>query len=235
MSSDQGEFTLDLSHALPTDTLKLSLVGYAPLEFLVSDLSNDTIQQVFHLTPRAIALTEVQVIGKKEVKEMTIGRKARGGILQATFNPSTTRIQDKLGTEIGMKMSYSEKSPGVLKAFHWYISSNNFNYLKFRVNIYSLKNGLPDSLMTNQNIVVEIPQKKTGWVTIDLQPYHIMVASDFVVSLQWLESKIADSETPRIWIPGAVSPFGSTYYRDASQDKWKKTLAKISCYVTLLY
>jgi hypothetical protein len=118
MSNNQGEFTLDLGHASPTDTLKLSLVGYAPLEFLISDLSNDTIQQVFHLTPRAITLTEVQVIGKKEVKEMTIGRKARGGILQATFNPSKTRIQDKLGTEIGMKMGYSEKSPGVLKAFH---------------------------------------------------------------------------------------------------------------------
>jgi len=235
MSNEQGHFALDLGRASPQDTLKLSLVGYTSLEFIVGDLLNGKVGNVFHLTPQAIKLSAVEVIGKKRIKETTIGRKTRSGILQATFNPSTTKIRDKLGTEIGMKMPYSRKSSAVIKTFAWYISANNFNHLKFRVNIYALKNGLPDSLITHKSIPVEIPQKKTGWITLDLQPYHILVHSDFVVSLQWLDSNMAGDGSPKIWIPGAVSPFGSTYYRDASQDKWKRSRTKISYYVTLLY
>lgn len=235
ISNEQGNFLLDLNRASAGDTIKLSLVGYTSQEFPLSDLRNAGAKHVFHLVPRAIQLTEVQIVGKKDITETTIGRTAKGGILQATFNPSKTSIREKLGTEIGMKMDYSRHTPATLKTFHWFLSANNFNYLKLRVNVYSVKNGLPDSLITNQNIIVEVPQEKTGWMTVDLLPYHIQVQDDFAISMQWLDSKITDAQAPKIWIPGTVSPFGHVYYRDASQDKWRRAAAKISYYVTILY
>lgn len=234
VSNNNGHFMLEMNKISIQDTIRLSLVGYTSLEFPVSDLLNNKKNNIFYLSKHKIIIDEVNITGKQR-SHLEIGRKANSGLLQATFNPSKTEVKEKLGTEIGMKMKYSEKSTAIIKDFNCYFSSNNFDYLKFRLNIYSLKNDLPDSLISNKNIIVEIPDAKTGWIKVDLLPYNINISTDFMISLQWLDSRFTQDDLPKIWIPGTITPFNDIFQRDASQDKWRKSKAKISYYTTLLY
>ena len=77
---------------------------------------------------------------------------------------------------------------------------------------------------------------KTGWTKVDLEPYNIKVNQDFIVTVQWVESRMDKSENPITMIPVAMTPFSKNCYaRIASQDKWKKIGFNLSNFVTLIY
>ncbi len=56
----------------------------------------------------------------------------------------------------------------------------------FRVNIYSLENGLPGKLLQQLPIYVTAYRNQRN-VIVDLKPYGITVDDDFVLSLEWLQ------------------------------------------------
>jgi len=234
VSNAEGQYKLAIPSDLVNETLQLSLVGYHTKKIPLTELRNGTdLNQVIYLTKSNLNLGEV-IISAKKLRQKTEGRKAEGGFLTTTFNQNKQDITAKLGTEIGMKFE-SNKYPAFLKDFNWYFSANNFDRIKFRLNIYSLKNNLPDSLLLNKEIYTEISDSKTGWNKIDLEPYNLTVNSDFVIALQWVEHEFTAKENPKIWIPAALSLSPAMYFRNASQDQWKKFNGNISYNVTLLY
>ena len=94
---------------------------------------------------------------------------------------------------------------------------------------------MPDSLLTDEQIFGTVGEYKTGWIQLDLEPYNIKVDKDFIVSIQWIESKTDSKEKPVTMIPAAVSFSKDTYVRIASQDKWKRMGIKLSYNVTVVY
>jgi hypothetical protein len=124
----------------------------------------------------------------------------------------------------------------ILKDFNFYISANNFNSIKFRINVYSVKNGLPDTLINKKQIFAILDNFKTGWTKIDLEEYNLIVRDGVIVTVQWVESRMEKKERPVTIVPVAMTLFSKNcYVRIASQDKWKRMGMSLSSYVTVAY
>jgi len=124
----------------------------------------------------------------------------------------------------------------ILKNFNFYVSANNFNYIKFRINVYSLKKDVPNSLIYDKQVFAAIENFKIGWTKIDLKKYNIKVDGEFVVAIQWIESRMDKKENPVTLLPVAVTPFSKNcYVRIASQDQWKRMGVNLGNFVTIAY
>jgi hypothetical protein len=231
VSDTLGNYNLTINQENLTDTLQISSVGFATKKIAVNTLvqaSNKTIR----LTKKITVLQEVVVSNKKGISE-TVGRESDGKFIQVSLHNKTT-VDETIGSELGIKVKV-KKGGATLKDFNWYMSANNFNSIKFRVNIYALKNNMPDTLISNKEVFITVENFKTGWTKIDLTPYNIAVNNDFVITMQWIESKMDKKENPVTIIPVGLSFSKNCYARIASQDKWKRVGFKPSCFVTLLY
>ena len=138
-----------------------------------------------------------------------------------------------VGSEMGIRIK--PKSPALLKNVNWYISANNFRSIKFRLNVYSVKNNIPDSLLTDEQIFGTVGEYITGWIQLDLEPYNIKVDKDFILPFSGSRVKQTNKDKPVTMIPAAVSFSKDTYVRIASQDKWKRMGLKLSYFVTVVY
>lgn len=232
VSDINGNYNLLIDKENWADTLQISSVGYFTKKVVVNDLirTNDWHIQLV----KKITLLQEVIVTNKKTKEETVGREKSGKLVQVSIHNKES-VAETIGSEMGMKIKI-KKEGSLLGDFNWYISANNFNNIKFRVNIYALKNNMPDTLLCNKDIFVTVENFKTGWSKFDLEPYNITVNDDFVITLQWIDSKMEKKENPVTMIPVKLSLFSkNTYARVASQDKWKRMGMNLSCFVTLLY
>ena len=224
-----GNYSLVFKNNNLTDTLQVSIVGYVTQRILLSELFKANNKNI-NLTKKITFLKELVVTNKKSNAKI-IGRQKTGKLLQISLH-NKNNVEETIGSEIGMKVKIRKEA--VIKDVNWYFSANNFKMIKLRVNVYALKNNLPDTLLCNKEIFVTIENSKTGWQKIDLVPYNITVIGDFVIALQWIEGKQEKKEDPITIIPVGLSLSKDTYVRVASQDKWKKIGFSLSFFVTLL-
>ena len=235
VSGNNGIFRLTVDAIkFANDTLRVSSIGYyakcIAFKDILKEKNKGNLQ--IQLERKVSNLREVIVAPYTKTKE--IGKKKTGGVIQITFNPLKNDIQNNLGSEIGMV--FSNKRFSKINDFNFYISANDFDHLKFRINIYTIHNGLPDSNICDRNIIAEINDKKTGWNKIDLSSYNITVQSDFIISLEWISYEAtADLEKFKIFLPGSLSLFDTVLFRNASQSSWTKEMASISYFATLTY
>lgn len=230
ISDTLGNYFFEISNENLYDTLQVSYAGYETKMLLLSEFLQQS-DKTIKLTKRIISLQEV-VLSNKSGKEETFGRKAEGKLMQVSLHNKSSADMT-VGSEMGLRVK--PKSSALLKSVNWYISANNFRNIKFRVNIYSVKNNMPHSLFTDEQIFGSVGDFKTGWIQLDLEPYNIKVKDDFIIAIQWVESKTDSEDKPVTMIPAAVSFSKDTYVRIASQDKWKRMGIKLSYYVTVVY
>jgi CarboxypepD_reg-like domain len=232
LTDSAGNFSFEISQENLEDTLQMSSVGYFPKKIAVKDYikSNATIVK---LEIKITELAEVIVTNMKTNTEI-VGRQTSSKLTQVSIHNKTSAAQT-IGSEMGMRYKTSRIN-AILKDFNFYISANNFNSIKFRVNIYSVKDELPDTLIYNKQIFATVDNFKTGWTKLDLQQYGIQVNNDFIVTIQWVESKMDKKEKPITIVPVVMTMFSKNcYVRIASQDKWKKMGLGMSNYITLAY
>ncbi len=232
VADSTGHFTMIIQKENLTDTLLISLVGYESRYVSIRDIVAGN-KIIIELIKKYYELQEVVIGNVQGLVSEVAGRKSDGKALQFSFIDKNAKA-NCLGSEIGVKIKPG-KTPALLQDFNWNLSGNNLESIKFRVNVYSLKNNLPDTLLSNDEIYVMVTNAKTGWNKIDLTPYHITVNADFVISLEWVENSVNEKETPKVFLPGGISLSNTSYFRLKSQDKWKKGSVSISFYVTLLH
>ena len=229
-----GHFSFGIGQENFADTIQVSIVGYAALKIPVRDFipaGNKTIQ----LLVKPQQLAEVTITNAiRATNTEIIGRQAVSKIVQVSVHNKKT-ADETIGSEMGMLYKTSRKNV-VIKDFNFYISVNNFNFIKFRVNIYAVKNAMPDTLLCNQQIFATVGNFKTGWTNINLDQYNIRVKGEFIVTVQWIEGRMDKKENPLTVLPVAITPFSKNCYaRIASQDKWKKMGVNLSNFVTIAY
>jgi hypothetical protein len=179
--------------------------------------------------PEAI-VTNLPIRANTEV----IGRQNSGKLTQVSIHQRKS-ADATIGSEMGMRYEASRKN-AILKDFSVYISANNFNYIKFRINIYSVRNHMPDSLLFGKQIFETVENFRTGWIKTDLESRQINVKDEFIITIQWIESRMDKKENPLTILPVAMTPFSKNcYVRIASQDKWKRMGMNLSCFVTVEY
>ena len=210
VSNDNGRFTLVVPQGHEKNVVRFSMIGYGTLNFTVEELaqrlaSNDELK----MKVEATELKEVVVTNMKRGEKL-LGNKTESQSVTAAFT------SNKLGNEVGMIMRVKGKV-NQLKTFTASIASDNNPDVKMRLNFYSVKNGLPDKPLVNQNIIVATP-RSSGKLVVDLMPYDIMVEEDFFVTLEWIEDA---PDSKRIWFSAALlaTPLVA---RQTSQGDWQK-------------
>lgn len=229
-----GHFAFKIAQENLIDTLQISIVGYTTFRISVKDFMASN-SMTIKLSAEVKQLAEVTVISSApRVNTEAIGRQKVSKLVQVSVHNKTS-VDETVGSEMGMKYSTNKKN-AIVKDFNFYVSANNFNFIKFRVNIYSVKNDMPDTLICDKQLFATINDFKTGWTKIDLEQFNIKIKGEFIITIQWIESRMNKKENPITILPVAVTPFSKNCYtRIASQDKWKRMGINLSSFVTIAY
>lgn len=209
VSDVNGKFQLALDDKFDNETLKISIVGYKSLEYKVADFKKILSGNSTVLLEKNIAELKEVVIRNKNLKSAELGNVLDRKTVSAGF------VNNVLGNEIGIVIK-AKKRPTYIEAFNAVIDYNHYAELKFRLNIYDLKKGLPNNSILTESIIVNSKIDK-GKLTVDLSDYNIVVNGDFFVSLELIEGLgegglhfLADYDGPKV------------FTRAVSQGKWNK-------------
>ena len=237
VSDKNGFFKLLLNnHVTLKDTIVFSHVGFKTEKFLVSDLNK--LEEPISLLPQNMELDEVVLNSKKiDFKSKKIGRTSKGlGLMHSNFYTAYEKnVDDRLSKEKGMKFSVRRNC--YIKNLNFNITSNDFKSLKFRVNFYKIKDGLPTDLIVHENIIFEIRDEYLGWYNVDLEKYNIYLNSkieEIAVTIQWLESVKTNEKSKYFAISTSSSPVHTGYFREKAMDKWNKAGQNLSFYLNAM-
>ncbi|UOB18937.1 carboxypeptidase-like regulatory domain-containing protein [Abyssalbus ytuae] len=214
VTNTQGKFILPLKEEWLNDTLRVSSIGYKPIDILMEKIKrkNDTL--LIKLEEQIDELNEV-VITAKGFKKKTLGNKTESGFISTGFS------YDQLGAEMGIKINI-RKNPTYVDAFNFNIPYNRLNTKSiFRVNFYNIKNNKPEENILKDNILVPIKPKQTGKITVDLKPYDIVLTNDVIVTLEWVDTEGETNKDEAIFFSMGLLNSG-TLYKKSSQAKFRK-------------
>ncbi|MBJ2173803.1 carboxypeptidase-like regulatory domain-containing protein [Aureibaculum sp. A20] len=206
----EGKFQFETQSNISNDTIRLSSIGYKSESMIFRDFLKmlKTNSEVL-LIPDVTALNEV-VITAKKLKEKVIGNKSKSKRIRLGFTEIT------LGQEIGTKIRINN-SPTYIKSFHTNIAANSNDTLKYRINFYSIKDGLPYEKIVNQNIIFPIDVKE-GEFTLNLEAYNIIVKDDIYCTLELIEVPNPEDEL----FFSAAFLGNKMIIRSVSQGDWEK-------------
>ncbi len=223
VTNDKGNFYLLVQKRQYNDSIKLSMIGYQSKTFLVKDFvitikKNNTI----YLTEKTEALNEV-IVTTRKLKQRILGNKSSNSKYEMTSS--------LLGIEIGILIKI-KRSPTYLKSFNTEIHTKKYSSFKFRLNIYDIKDGLPNNNLLKESIYIDKNDiKEDGHINIDLKPYSIIVEDDFFITLELVK----DSGIEKLHLPASI--LGPRLIeRETSQASWEKyPLGSMGFNVTVKY
>ena len=209
VSDDEGNFKMEINDKYNQDTVRISMIGYKERLFKLMDFRNEIRKNpFFELDAEVMQLNEVIISSKKKNKqEYILGNK------KFTNNTVYGFQSNELGNELGTIIKV-EDGPVSIEKININIYKNPLKVFKFRLNIYDLKDGVPDKNILKENIIIEC-NKNRGIFTIDVNKYDIIVDKDIFVSMEWIEN----STERELYF--STTPNGSkTFSRYASQGTW---------------
>lgn len=219
VSNNMGRFEMELSNDFDNDTLCISCIGYESRTYLINNFKNifrNTEQIAIELTPKIYQLEEI-IVKPIDLETYTLGNFCEPDSPYGNSFPSKN-----LGTEIGVMIKPPEDVDKVyLKEFRFYVGEFTYNYFTVRLNVYNIKDGLPDKNILNEQIFIDI--NSTGEYIIDLQRKNITTTSNFFVSLEYF--KIPDLHEGKLIFCAVHNPDlykGNGYYRLTSHGKWNR-------------
>ena len=210
VSDESGYFELEVpANQYNDETLRFSMIGFESRDFILKDYLDLQILTI-SLEEKATALEElVLTTQRNKYQTKILGNKTTSQLIYAAFTTN------KLGNEMGFIVR-GRKNPMILKKFNVSLVENDYGPIRFRLNFYSLKDGLPEETLLNENIIVET-DISSGIVSKDLTPYEIVIDQDFFVSIEWIE----DLGPGKLFFSGGF--FGSPLIaREVSQGSWSK-------------
>ena len=210
VTDEAGYFELEVpGNGFADATLRFSMIGFEPQDFTLQEYRDQKILTI-PLNEKATALEEVVLTTKRNKYQTKIlGNKTTSQLIYAAFTTN------KLGNEMGFLVR-GRKNPMILKKFNVSLVENDYGPIRFRLNFYDLKDGLPNETLLNENIIVET-DIQSGIVSKDLTPYEIVIDQDFFVAIEWIE----DLGPGKLFFSGGF--FGSPLIaREVSQGTWSK-------------
>jgi hypothetical protein len=221
-SNIQGAFELPLDASNREDTVKISMIGYEPIEICLADMyKKQKLKLEIALKEKPTQLQEIIVMEDK-LTTKELGNQTASKFFGVKF------ASNDLGSEMAIKIKVKERAT-YLDKFSFNISYNTTETATFRVNVYDSKNGLPDKNILRESITIEV-KGETGKVEVDLSTYNLVVNKDFFIGLEWIEGNSNSGITF-----SAVFINKDTYYRKASQGRWKKSAMGVGFTVTAKY
>jgi dienelactone hydrolase len=214
VTNKDGEFELFLNESHNNDTLRISMVGFAPQSVLVKNVLNRKDGFKITMTEQISELEEVVVTAKKW-KFKTLGNKTKSKFLGSGF------AYDMMGSEMGVRINV-RKQPTLVESFNFYISHNTLSAKAiFRLNLYKIKGGKPSENILQESILIPIESGQTGNISTDLKKYDIVLTDDVIATLEWVEVEGEVKTGQGVYLSLGLFT-GGTYHRKSSQGKIKK-------------
>jgi len=219
----QLQFSLDSIGS--NNPIIVSCIGYNSLQINSPNLEET--QQIVALSPSVTLLNQVAVKPPK-FKVKTFGRTGSSAFMSTKMISEHNHTSDELGKEIGTVINIDKNCR--LTAFNMHVIFNHFNNVKFRLNIYSVKNGLPDTLIIKDNILLDVGHVRQKWINVDLTEYQIYLGGydKVAVAIQWLKSKAGDDPQKSFNVAAVPAIGHSILFRDKSQANWLKVGGNLS-------
>lgn len=207
VSNNKGSFKIEINEKYNQDTLRISMIGYKERLFKLIDFRDRIYKnRLLKLEAEATQLDEV-IISSNKKQEHILGNKIFTNTTVYGFQ------SNELGNELGTTIKV-EDGPVSIKKVNINIYKNPLKVFKFRLNIYNLKDGVPDKNILNENIIFECI-KNRGTFIIDVSKYAIVVDEDIFVSMEWIENSIERE------LYFSTTPDGSkTFSKYTSQATW---------------
>ena len=225
ISNKDGAFVLKVNDQVAeNEEVVFSHIGYETQVINIADLLK---KNTIVLKANVNDLDEVIVdADKRIVKKKTMGKK-RANLVKAYYGFYSAYehdvVDDALGKETGMH--FNVKRDCKIEKLNFYIFTNQYKSLKFRVNFYEIENGLPGNYIFNENIIFEVKDGVTGWFEVDLEEYNLYLdkeLNEIAVTIQWIESEKMNAQSKFFSILTALSSWRVQYIRNKSMDKWEK-------------
>ncbi len=217
VSGPDGTFALYLRQSADSvaAVVKCSHIGYSDVEFSLPVPEGEPL--AIAMEKNAFVLNTVQVKAT-QLSALTIGSDKTDTRRAVSFSISKQPNQN-LGAAIGKKIELGKHDVLLLDTVHFYITTNTFEGVRFRVNIHQLADGVPGAVVHTQEIITELTAAYKGWVAVDFTPYELTLTEDFAVSVEWIYHS---PKGKYLQMPIAMPVLGSThYYRYGSQNSWE--------------
>ncbi|TKG96560.1 carboxypeptidase-like regulatory domain-containing protein [Puteibacter caeruleilacunae] len=216
-----------------TSVVRISMIGYDPQKFTTQELLD--IEGDIKLNASVVELPEVTITPSSEIKVGAIKPSKSSG--WSGWGGQKTRR----GYEIGLILDLEDK-PVKVKDLNVLLKGQSFDKSLFRLHIRSIEGTkVADELLT-ENIILTITEE-SGWATMDLTPYDIVLNGKVGITLEWLE--VAGNNPDRAikinkQMTDAYILFKNSknfcgLYRWGTEAKWKKNnKLSPSMYLTVL-
>ena len=215
VAAPDGSFELDVPAAHASDSVFFSFLGFARRAVAAADLSAQNSADVA-LQPAAFTLREVVISLGPDKKTEVLGEDKTATRMAVNF-AINDRTNQNLGSEVGRRFKINK--PSVLENFRFFVASNDFDTVRFRINVYELRRGKPGDNLLKDNIFVTLTGRQRGWVDVDLRPFDVRVDEPVVVSVEWV---FAAGKGRNLSLPIAMPRPGSKhFYKYGSQARWK--------------
>lgn len=227
VADSTGKFQLQFSldSVGTNDPVIVSCIGYNSVEINSQKLTDA--RQIIALSPSVTYLNQVAVKPLK-FKVKTFGRTGSSAFMSTKMISEHNHTSDELGKEIGTVINIDKNCR--LTAFNMHVIFNHFDNVKFRLNIYSVKDGLPDTLIIKDNILLDVGHVRQKWIKVDLTKYQIYLEGyeKVAVAIQWLKSKTGDAPQKSFNIAAVPAIGHHILFRDKSQSTWLKVGGNLS-------
>ena len=210
ISDERGRFTLSPVAMNQTDTVRFSALGYAPQEFLVSNLGKENLikldQQIVNL--EVVQVNDVKGNHKKQLGYKSVSKK----IVTGWTKP-------KSGGQRGILLRFPAKKPVFSEKIRFHIARSSYDSLLFRVHFYQAKDNWPGKSVNQRDIFIKTKQR-FGWVESDLTPYNLVLTDNTFVTLEIVEAWSTRKKGTLLISANLLK--GAIYHRESSEDHWQK-------------
>lgn len=228
-ANEAGVFRLVLLAPASPAAVVISSVGYEAATLPLASWPAGP--QAIRLHPARVALGEVVVRGGK-AKTKTFGRTGAATFMVARMYTEPDLVRDELAKEQGAIVPIDPYC--VLRDVNFFVAFNRFRAVKFRLQLYSVRQGLPDRPLLRRNVFVDVTQPR-GWVRVNLQADSLVLRGleEVAITLQWVRSEAQEGSPKAFGIAAVPTPGHGILFRDKSQAPWRAVKpGNLSLYLT---
>jgi hypothetical protein len=217
VSDSEGWFKIELNSDFDNDTLCISCIGFEQKKYSIRQLKSDTQNTrrlIIELIHKTYNLEEVHIKPTK-TRIYTLGN-----YCDPNSAYGNAFYSKDLGTEVGVVIDLPRGySKALLRSFRFFVGEFSFYRFPVRLNIYSIKNGLPDENLLNQTIFYEITS--AGVNIINLEKYGIVIENNVFISLEYYRTiEKEDGKLIFCAVHNRKNYKGNGFYRLTSQGSW---------------
>ena len=208
-----------------SDSIVFSLAGFVDKQVSFQDLQKNP---NIILDQKQTDLNEI-VVKATKLKDKLIGEKSRPMLTFTKFFDENTPTAEQGSV-------YQVYSTTKIKAYNFYIMpSSRFEELTLKLNIYSLKSGVPTQNLLSENVIYQT--KTTGWQRIDLSNYRLLFKNEkeIAVTLQLVDYKKMEHEKFVFGVSAKKSLGQNLWYRYQSQGNWERATGQYIANIEVAY